>query len=371
VTLITLRRFHVVAPPPGVPITNADISHAGSFAVELPLALALRQNAYAVPRRGLPTYALVRHEMELVLTVFPQSTPGTPLRRDPLYDASASHIRRFAIEALGLGALTRAMQHIHGPVTDLAHFDVLPAALQQVYPRNGIRPDLRFDYGCGVVAGESRGRSQTPSATPRSEQRIRLDQLLAWSRQPGCDPVAMAWTWVQPTGTTVDLFEVPVARVPPSMRVVAELLHARRVANLAWPPSTGERDDVVGSETATDRVVDMAKSLLLESGMEEREDALFESAPHEVVRGAERRWLGTWRQVRRPDGEVVAHMLLAVTGADERVPRRRPRDVPPERDLRATGVEVALAGRLLVAVDWRGDPEAAADEIGRADRDAV
>ncbi len=175
--------------------------------LELNLAEVLRTNALAVPYRGRLLMPLVQREMALVLSLFGRTPPGQPLRRHDAFDGSSLHIRRFACEAAALGMLTAVVRDCEPSLTDVAHFEALSGQLRELYPAGRVRPDLRFAGASGVLAGGSRGRSQSPVRRPPAAVQLRrLDQLLAWSRRPGCDEVCMAWSWIEQDRSTIDFF---------------------------------------------------------------------------------------------------------------------------------------------------------------------
>ncbi|MFI9530975.1 hypothetical protein [Micromonospora rosaria] len=367
---VRVRRFVVSAPPPGVPVAAGDVEFIDSGPFELNLADVLRVNALAVPYRGYLLTDLVQHEMSLVMSLFGHTPPGAALRRHEAFDGSSSHIQRFVTEVLALGALTAVVRDEDPKLSKVAHFDALPLELQRVYPSSGIRPDLRFAGQDAVLAGEARGRSRPPPQTvlTSTAQRHRLDQLLDWSRRPGCDPVAMAWSWMQESRTTIDFFRFGEDAAAPSAdpAVVHRLEQTFRdtdptpdeftekYMNAAvhgiWTSTTGKARE----QTAKQRIIDRT--------MEDREDQLLETAPRQSVSGMSSRWRGRWRDAPTIAGVPGPRLLLAVS---------------PEREGRATntadgsrlyrsreiGLEVSAAGRVLVALDWRKRSEI---EAGKA-----
>lgn len=109
--------------------------------------------------------------------------------------------------------LTAAVQEFFswevGPEA-IANFDVLPGELKDEFGTSGVRPDLLFDFKDGerVLAGEARGRSSLgpQGAATRKDQRQRLKDMLAWSRDHDDYPVAMTWAYLGGAHAQVDLF---------------------------------------------------------------------------------------------------------------------------------------------------------------------
>ena len=140
------------------------------------------------------------------------------------FKTSASHIRRFVTESLGLGMLTAAAEGYFGwsyGKRRLAHFDVLPTRLAGRYASSGIRPDLLFCFDDKNepwwLAGEARGRSakQPKGNSISAKQRERLDQLVSWSGRYEGHPITMTWTYNGSEVVQVDLFDVQPPSSPP------------------------------------------------------------------------------------------------------------------------------------------------------------
>lgn len=374
---VRVRRFVVSPPLPGIPIEPNDVQIVDSGAMELNLADVLRVNALAVPYRGHLLAELVQREMALVMSLFGHTPPGVPLRRHRAFDGSSSHIRRFATEVLALGALTAVVRDDEPKLSDVAHFDALPPEFQGVYPSNGTRPDLRFGGQGAVLAGESRGRSKPPPqhVLTATAQRKRLDQLLSWSRRPGCDPVSMAWTWMQENRTTIDFFRFTEDTSAPAtdLAVVHRLEQRLRTTEPApasrtdapSPPSSGwaakdhlEDEDLYFAAASTPGRAreQTAKQRIISRTVEDREAQLLETAPRQTVPGMGPRWRGQWRNVPTMDGVPGPRLLVAVR-PDREVGTTNTADGIRLHRSRELGLEVSAAGRVLVALDWRNRPE--------------
>jgi len=202
----------------------------------------------------------------------------------------------------------------------------------------------------------------------------------AWSRQPGCDEVCMAWSWMQRSRTTVDFFrferDTSLATVDPRLVFELERAAADRsprgdyVRVMPSPPDLltnvrtrqGGPDDVDPTGRARER---FAKERLIRRTIEDREDQLAETVTPQRVPGLGAQWRGEWQTVSSPTGAAAARLLLAVD-ADGRGTRLQE---ATRLDL-AVGsqLEVAVDGRVLVAVDWRTrEPE----EVGRQLREVL
>ncbi|MEU5529355.1 hypothetical protein ABZ744_20700 [Micromonospora chersina] len=349
---------------------------AGKSRLELNLAKVLRVNALAVPYRGRLLMDLVQREMALVMSLFGPTPPGQPLRRHRAFDGSSLHIRRFATEVLALGALTAIVQREQSELTDVAHFDALRPELKKTYPSSGTRPDLRFAGADQLLAGESRGRSYRPPirSLTAPQQRKRLRELLAWSRQPGCDPVCMAWSWMQSEQTTVDFFRFTKDTSAPRTEVglVEQLERAADVGRSARPAddeglvSASEGDVPRDFERAApgfthDRTRERsAKQRIIRRTIEDREEQLLESAPPQQVPGMRPKWFGRWQTVPGIDYGDGPRLLLAISRA---AGTRGTDSAEPDNQLlrsREMGIEVSAAGRVVVAIDWRkrSEPDA-------------
>lgn len=187
------------------------------YQYDLPVRVSdvIRVNALSVPLRAPTNYAVLRHELRLLLSFLPDQV-GQPLGlRQAEFHASSSHIQRFITESFGLGMLTAAVESEFGWELDersLDHFDVLPTRLAGLYRSTGTRPDLLFQFhGDGRpwhLAGEARGRSakRPQGNTASTAQRSRLDELVGWSARHDFHPVTMAWAYTGSSTVELDMF---------------------------------------------------------------------------------------------------------------------------------------------------------------------
>jgi hypothetical protein len=208
---ITLRQFAWTEQPGGVDRYPevADVHRvAADRLLPVELSYLAGVNALAVPASGPVRYETRQHELRLVLCYL-TNDPGGPVRlRDEPFRASASHIRRFVSESIGLGMLTAAVQAAYqwqAPET-VVPFEVLPTMLAGQHQATKARPDLLFDIPGLILAGEARGRSEPPPTRVSALQRERLNSLLPWSHHHGTHPLATTWAYTTGHGATVDLF---------------------------------------------------------------------------------------------------------------------------------------------------------------------
>ena len=153
-----------------------------------------------------------------LLASFLLDSPGAPISvRHQEFKASAGHVKRFVSESFGLGMLTAAVErHYRWKLKegDLANFDVLPVKYKEEYTASGVRPDLLFDFTSQGdekrLAGEARGRSERRPKNPDSDQRKRLDQIVAWSGRNDFHPVTMTWAYSGAMKVQVDFFDIQV-----------------------------------------------------------------------------------------------------------------------------------------------------------------
>lgn len=246
-----------------------------------------------------------------------------------------------------------------------------------MYPSNGTRPDLRFGGQGAVLAGESRGRSKPPpqNVLTATAQRNRLDQLLSWSRRPGCDPVSMAWTWMQENRTTIDYFRFTKDTSAPATDLAVVHRLEQRLQNTEpapvsrteapFPPSSGraaedhlEDEDLYFAAASTPGRAreQTAKQRIISRTVEDREAQLLETAPRQSVPGMGPRWRGQWRNVPTMDGAPRPRLLVAVS-PDREVGITNTAEGNRLYRSRDLGLEVSAAGRVLVALDWRNRPE--------------
>jgi hypothetical protein len=355
---ITVRDFGFHIPTTGG-VTNADVALFFIEKFELDMANAMRENALAVPYRGPLLMRLVQRELALVLSLFHHAPPGQPLTRHPAYSSSSLHIRRLTTEVMALGILNAVVTDRFGHA-DIAHYDVLPPALSGTYP-NGIRPDLRFAQAGQVLAGESRGRNgrQPIRVEYTVDQLRRLNELVNWSRHPDCDPVCMAWSWMDDKEIVTDFF---------SQRAIISADIEKFGVEMASPEESPiifrDRlfEEVVPEETQAPDI-DMQADFLREQKVARisshkrlREAELIESAPNEHVPGLSGDWRGEWVQVPSVDNGPAPRVLLA---ASDQVRRRKvTREARNEKahQSRNIGLEASTDGRLLFAIDWRSRP---------------
>ncbi|GAA2756321.1 hypothetical protein [Actinopolymorpha rutila] len=362
---VRFRQFDVVPRPKARSIRADDIILRAEELLEVSLAATIRSNALAVPYGGHKLMRLVTRELALVLTLFSRDHVGEPLTRHAAFADSSSHIRRFTTEVVALGALAAAVEKVHGPARGIAHLDALPADLQHIYAGGGrrVRPEFRFALPAQVVAGECHGRDarEPQKALTAALQRRRLGELLAWSRSQRTDQLCMAWTWVQPASTTVDLFSFPSpASAPSSSRRMAEL----RRALSAHPAELFEGSPSLSKEVAVRAGEAGLRGILLERFTTEVERQYLETAPG-LVPGLGEPWRGEWVDVPSPYGDALAaRMLFAVSSAGSRNWRT---DETRPRMARAAAVDaldIDAGGRTLVAIDWQPrNPQDAGERI--------
>jgi hypothetical protein len=204
----------------GLVVDDVQLVDKGYLTVRL--AHVVKVNA--LPLKPKPNYRVTQHELRLLLSYLVDKA-DQPLRmRTEEFKTSASHIRRFVTESLGLGMLTAAAESYFGwsyGRRKLAHFDVLPISLAGRYAFSGIRPDLLFCFDDKNepwwLAGEARGRStkQPKRNSISAKQRERLDQLVSWSGRYDGHPVTMTWTYNGSEVVQVDLFDVQPPSSPP------------------------------------------------------------------------------------------------------------------------------------------------------------
>ncbi|SDS31529.1 hypothetical protein SAMN04489717_2300 [Actinopolymorpha singaporensis] len=362
---VRFRRFDVVPRPKARSIRVDDIILRAEDFLEVSLAATIRRNALAVPYGGHKLMRLVTRELALVLTLFNRDRVGEPLTRHAAFADSSSHIRRFTTEVVALGALTTALEKVHGPAPGIVHLDALPADAQHIYAGGGRRigPDFRFGLPERVVAGECHGRDarEPQRALVAALERRRLGELLAWSRSQRTDQLCMAWTWIQPTSTTVDLFSFPApGPVPSSTRRMAELrraLSAHAEETLEAPQSAPGSEVVRAGEGAL-------RTALLERLTTEVERQYLETAPGPVP-GLGEPWHGEWVDVPSPYGDTLAaRMLFAVSSAGSRTWRSEEARQRLSRASAEDALDIDAGGRTLVAIDWQPrNPQEAGERL--------
>ena len=368
---VRFRQFDVVPRPKARSIRVEDITLRTEDLMEVSLAATIRANALAVPYGGHKLMRLVTRELALVLTLFNRDRVGDPLTRHAAFADSSSHIRRFTTEVVALGALAAAVEKVHGTARGIAHLDALPADLQRLYAGGGkrIRPEFRFALPAQVVAGECHGRdAREPQKAPTAAlERRRLGELLGWARSQRTDQLCMAWTWIQPESTTVDLFSFPAPdAAPASPRRMAELRRALSAHPDGVPQDASAAQAaraVPGSEVV--RAGEAAlREALLERFTGEVEGHYLETAPGPVP-GLGEPWRGEWVDVPSPYGDALAaRMLFAVSGAKSRTWRTDEARSRLSRVAAEDALDIDAGGRTLVAIDWQPrDPRDAGERI--------
>ncbi|MET9020019.1 hypothetical protein ABZV93_08575 [Actinopolymorpha sp. NPDC004070] len=366
---VRFRQFDVVPRPKARSIRADDITLRAEDFLEVSLAATIRSNALAVPYGGHKLMRLVTRELALVLSLFDRDRVGEPLTRHAAFADSSSHIRRFTTEVVALGALTAAVEKVHGPVSGVAHLDALPADLAHIYAGGGrrVRPEFRFALPERVVAGECHGRDarEPQRALVAALERRRLGELLTWSRAQRTDQLCMAWTWAQPKATTVDLFSFPAptpAATPasPSPRRTAEL----RRALTAHPAELFEGSPSLSKEVAVRAGEAGLRGILLERFTGEVERHYLETAPGPVP-GLGEPWRGEWVDVPSPYGDALsARMLFAVSSGGSRRWRTDAARLRIARAAAEDALDIDADGRTLVAIDWQaGNPQDTGEQI--------
>lgn len=347
---VSVRSFEVTTPPVDTPIHPQDVALTDNSQMELNLAEVIQKNALAIPYRGRLLMRLVNREMALVLSLFGRTPPGSLLTRHDAFNSASLHVRRFVSEVFALGGLTAVVNRDNETLQDVAHFDALPQHLRQLYPTGGVRPDLRFaDADLTVLAGESKGRSGGRPITMMTSaaQRRRLDQLLDWSRRPGCDPVCMAWSWIEQHQTEIDFFKFAEDTADEPMGESAvqrleDLTHAAPQFAIRQPgPGSPRRE--------RERRV---KREIIKNTVEDHERQLAESAPSSVAIELDKPWYGEWIEVPVFDETQPPRLLLAASRTEQpdgAVSSSAPDIIDVSRD---EELEVFLNSRTLVAIDW-------------------
>jgi hypothetical protein len=206
---INLRRFSwtIKSGADGLPVVDKIKSVANPAQLLVDMSDLILTNALATTVSRPVLYDATAHELRLLGSYLYQA-PNEQLRlRDDPFRASALHIRRFVTESVGLGMLTASVQaayrwYSRGGVHNL---DALPTALAARYRGKGARPDFLYDVPTMLLAGEARGRSHNPPASPARAQYERLNQLLPWANRHD-HGLVMTWAYLTGTGITVDWF---------------------------------------------------------------------------------------------------------------------------------------------------------------------
>jgi hypothetical protein len=143
----------------------------------------VRVNALAVPLDAPASYAVLQHELRLVLSYLPDQVDEPLCLRTAEFRASASHIQRFVTESFGLGMLTAAVESQFGwelSERSLEHFDVLPTALAGRYQATGVRPDLLFQFHAAATLGSWLGRHAVARPNRRRPALHLLPSSVVW-----------------------------------------------------------------------------------------------------------------------------------------------------------------------------------------------
>lgn len=345
VSNVDLRMFSVVAGRDRHGRFVADTIHLDAeFHMPVRLADVVKVNALSVPLSKDASYRVLQHELRLLLSYLPGRI-GSPLRLCKAeFQASASHIRRFVTESLGLGMLTAAVESQFKWQRDaraLAHFDVLPARLVGRYQTAGARPDLLFGFGTDSgprrLAGEARGRSgkRHKAPTPSTAQRRRLDEILDWSDRHRHHPVTMTWAYTGADTVEVDMF------------VLNELN-----TNFDQPQSID--DDPSGPRRGEDELTPDQVAARAEKRVRRATDDLYRTAPDSSDDrfAFDRQVRGEWAPANLL-GPSNLHLFLGVMhnelAAAELAAIRRAR----ETDVRSREddpIQVEVLGRIVIAV---------------------
>ncbi|WP_132123233.1 hypothetical protein [Actinocrispum wychmicini] len=370
---ITLRQFAWTERPGRVdPYPEVDDIHRVAVDRLLPvdLSYAVSVNALAVPASGPVRYETRQHELRLVLCYL-NSDPDGPIRlRDEPFRASASHIRRFVSESIGLGMLTAAVQAAYqSQTTAIAHVDALPTALAGQYNPAKTRPDLLFDLPGQILAGEARGRFETPPTRASTQQRDRLNSLIPWSRHHGTHPLAMTWAYTTGLGATVDLFtrsgRLPGMTGPVGQAVSApvaiqpELFDEDQLTAPARPGADHRpRRDVRARDFDRSSPRELATAISRRVG--DIADQLYQSAPRPdpPIRVGEQDVRGSWAALDLL-GPSTGSFVLGVLNRP--LSRERGLEVTArlrQRDPESNGLSILVSGRMVVAIstDTAGQP---------------
>ncbi len=365
---VTLRQFAWTERAAHVdPYPEVDGVHrvAADRLLPVDLSYAVSVNALAVPS-GPVRYETRQHELRLVLCYL-NSEPGTAIRlRDEPFRASASHIRRFVSESIGLGMLTAAVQAAYqwqATSGAIAHFDALPTALAGHYNVTKARPDLLFDMPGVTLAGEARGRSEAPPTRVTAQQRDRLNSLLPWSHHHGVHPLAVTWAYTTGHGITVDLFTRsgrlpgmtgPVGQPMPSPVAFQPELFDQLAEPTAETPASRARRDSRARDF--DRSSPRELATTIARRVNDIADQLYATAPQSSVHVAGQELRGAWTGLDLL-GPSTGSFLLGVL--------ERPLDREQSLDLTArlhrenqfddNGLSAHVAGRLVIAITAERD----------------
>lgn len=223
---------------------------------------------------------------------------------------------------------------------------MLPAKLATTYGKPGVRPDLLFDFGNdegeeeGRLAGEARGRSAArPGKLPHKRQHERLNEIVAWSGKNDFHPVTMTYTFTMHDRLHVDLYHVQhlgLKDEPASFVDASDTAERERLRGRRYEPVQSLRS------RALNRVMEIT-------------DQLYETAP-EGVDGTEvavfdREVRGSWSSTDLLFGSGTRFFLgvLSAPLSPEQASRPRRRRIR-QQDRESDPIQVAVAGRLLVAV---------------------
>jgi hypothetical protein len=344
--LIDVRRFRVTTHFAGDDVLKiADIDSPVEAEWDINLAEVIQVNALAVPVDREIIFQVMQHELR-ILASFLTDHPGGPVTmRHGDFRASASHIKRFLSESLGLGMLTASAERHHRwnlNADSLGHFDVLPAKREGDYEKTGTRPDLLFDFASqgeeSRLAGEARGRSAKRPKHVTFDQYNRLGEIVAWSGRHDLHPVMMTYTFTGGERAQVDLFDIaaPWSMQPPKIDPFEEMLISAAMQGLPFDSPRVLRQRAIG------RVAQIA-------------DALYETAPpvaqipQRTIFGRNVR--GAWTTADLLGPSDLRFFLGVLNAPLDRVQagnarRRRRAQGNPDAD----PIQIATSGRMLVAV---------------------
>jgi hypothetical protein len=280
VAWIKLRRFEWTTrlDAGGFPVVDTIESVSRPAQLSVDLSDLILTNALATTVSRPVIYDATQHELRLLGSYLHQPPYGQLCVREKSFRASALHIRRFVTESVGLGMLTAAVQAAYRWYGrgSIHNFDALPTALAPHYRRRGVRPDLLFDTPKMWLAGEARGRSHKPPASPATPQRKRLNELLPWAARHGHDLV-MTWAYLNGSGITVDWF-AEKERLPDLSSQVGVAIPEE---NLTLPAD---------AESFSDRQSDASRELPeFETPYIQEEFRFDETGPSELMARARRR----------------------------------------------------------------------------------
>jgi hypothetical protein len=353
VAWIILRQFAwTERPAPVDPYPEVDTIHpvAPDRLLPIDLSHAVGVNALAVPASGPVRYETRQHELRLMLCYL-DNTSDHPIRlRDQPFRASASHIRRFVSESIGLGMLTAAIRAAYELADAETDLTALPTMLAGHVTATKARPDILFTMpgGATILAGEGRGRSEPAPTRVTVQERDRLNSLLPWSHHHGTHPLAMSWAYATGSGVTVDLFtrsgrlprmQSPIGQAPSPVAVQPELFSEDELGTPGRPrpqPSRGTK------ARDFDRTSPRALTTAITRRTNDIHDQLYATAPESPVKVGGQALRGGWAALDLL-GPATGSFLLGIL------------ENPLPEDTTPTAAHVS--GRLLVVLtDEPGHP---------------